>query len=158
MTNVPGIICIALLLAGGSKCCRVDKHLRVTDKLEAVVIVGFDKPPKCVQPPPPFTGRQAQVNNPIPVWVRAVRFDQIKKPLSGRKVELDVVDPFGRELPDSPVIIDPAEIETLESGFNARPITITCKVPYGEYIVRASYADKSTTSVSYSAHLFCRQN
>ena len=158
--NTPIILSItlALMAAGSSKCCRMDRNLRVTDKLEAVVVIGFDKPPKCVQPPPPFTGRQGRVNSPVPLWVRAIRFDDIQKPLSGRTVDLDVLDAFGHQLTNSEVVIEPSRIRTSEAGFNSQPVTITCKVPHGEYIVRASYPDKATTSVSYSAHLLCRNN
>lgn len=158
--NAHAIVCMVLMLTavGSSKCCRMDRHLRVTDKLEAVVVVGFDKPPKCVQPPPPFTGRQGRVDTPVPLWIRAVRFDEIQKPLGGRRVQLDVVDAFGHEIKNSEVLIEPDHVDTLDSGFNQQPVTITCKAPYGEYIVRASYADKATTSVSYSAHLLCRKN
>ncbi len=148
-------LCIVLaLMLWRTDCCKLDKHMRVVDKLEAVVIVGFDKPPKCVQPPHPYTGRQGLIGNPVPVWIRAVRFDDVVKPLSGRMVQLDVVDVFGRSVPGE-VSISQSRVATNKSGFNADPLSLTCNTN-GEYLIRAVYDDKRTKSVSYSAPVLCR--
>ena len=146
------------LLLWRPACCKLDKHMRVVDKLEAVVIVGFDKPPECVQPPSPSTGREANVGTPTEVWVRAVRFDQVLKPLTGRRVQLEVVDVFGKLAPASQVSISPGEVTTSATGFNDLPISITCNTAPGEYRIRVTYDDKQTKSNSYSSPLLCRNN
>ncbi len=149
---VAGVICV---FATGC-CCRLRQHMRIVDKLEAVVIVGFDDPPKCVVPQRPFTGREARMGQPVRLWVREVHFDQIQKPIDARKVQLDVVDAFGHPLQRPEVLVEPDHVITAASGFNDQPVMVSCNVSHGEYLVRASYSDKGAMSASYSAPLFCR--
>lgn len=147
MKRIIAVLILGVLSAG---CCALRTRGRIPDRLEAYVILGFDEPPCCPRRPQPFVGRQIKPGEPLKGWARAVRFDRLRAPLPGRAVRLDVVDPFGKPVGSDTAELSPSEVRTAANGFNFEPIVFRSGTR-GEYLIRATYADKGASTFSYSA-------
>ena len=122
---------------------------RVVDKLEAYVIVGFHQPPRHPKP----KSSHSQMISPgesLPVWFREVFRNDLRKPIAGRSILLDIVDEGGVPVSSADAYLSATLVVTADDGFNALPIFFKGMRP-NVYIIRATYDDKRTRSVSYSA-------
>jgi hypothetical protein len=137
-------------------CCDRRNKGRIPGRLEAYVVLGTGRPPKCVKANPEQSPREGKVNVDIPLWLRAVFYDDLNKPINGRQIFLDVIDPLG-DAPsaDQHITITPPVAITDQRGFNETVITVRSSTP-GVYRVRATYEDKKTKAVSYSPPLLIK--
>lgn len=145
--KIVGLVPFIAVLAG---CCAIRTRGRIHDKLEAFVIVGFDKRDKCPSAPAGTRGRLIQPGEPLALWFRAVQFNRLRNPVSSRVVEFSVVDALGKIVPDSEATIEPKRVETGPDGFGLLPVTFSASMP-GAYLIRVRYPDKQAEAQSYSA-------
>lgn len=139
-------VLIAIMVS--SCCCSVARwrYGHVPDKLETVAVLGFGDRSECVVPNKERPLLIATKTS-HPLWVRMVFADNLQKPVSGRDINLSVVNTFGE--PAAGIAVSPTSVVTNGDGFEGEPITIRGN-DIGVYRIRAEYADKKARGFSYS--------
>lgn len=117
----------------------------IVDKLESYVAIAFrslpDTPPYKTPPAGAIPGED------VPVILKAVYCDDLAIPIANKRIDLQIINLSGESI-TTPTIA-PASVTTSTTGYNIEPITLHCS-NVGVFKIKAIYADKSSTSVSYS--------
>jgi hypothetical protein len=143
----------AALLA--SSCCglRVWRFGTPRDHLCAYVFVGFDAPSKCAAPR--SYRRITPPDTDVPLWVRSVFADNIRRRLPSARITFDVIEASTGNVA-AEATVTPASIVTDQEGVNSVPVRFRAK-HMNVYRIRARYPDRTTSAVSYSELVFVQR-
>ena len=160
LTKFCGIALMLVFVLGNKCCCEWKNRGFVPGRLEAYVVVGIGELPKdeCIPAKEKLDMLvERPMNADMKVWLRAVFFDELNRPIDGRVIDLEIVDVTGATSPETQQIsVTPNVVRTNARGFNESEIIVNSRT-FGIFRMKASYADKNGRASSYSAPIYFRQ-
>jgi hypothetical protein len=141
------VVCGFTVTLGGCCSFRSARAAPIRDRFSTYLLVGIGVPPKCCLPPDQRRLYQTKRGAESSIWVRSVFHDNIRVPVAGIEIQLDVVDAFGDPMPDASV--NPRSTVTTKNGFAKDRIRFVSN-KIGTFRIRVSYPDRKAVTMSLS--------
>ena len=155
-----GIALMLVFVLGNKCCCEWKNRGFVPGRLEAHVVIGIGELPKdeCIPAKEKLNMLvERPMNADAKVWVRAVFFDELNRPIEGRVIDLEIVDATGATSAQTQQIsVMPNSVRTNARGFNESEIKVNSPT-FGIFRIKANYDDKNGRASSYSAPIYFKQ-